>query len=332
MSITKKTSSSSAEVDSSNSAANATSAAAAAAPPTANSSDHSDIAIYGQQPPKEETPEFLSSSFAELDRELDNLPEEKKAGWLKAKEKCPELVGEGHRLMFLRCEVFRADDAAIRITKYWNKRIELFGENLAFKPLTMEANGALPKNYANDSSLSNEDKTIIETTFNGMSHAFIRPTNTFDSAGRALIFVDPSRLSKYKHVEEERRGVIRSTWYFFHSMLENNESAQKLGIVVIGYPHHVKLSYVDRKLLKMNLESMTGCIPVRLGALHICHPPWFFSKIVFPIMKIVMNERMRKRVRLHNGSKEDVLGELEGFGLSKRVLPVDIGGEVVVES
>mmetsp|Transcript_10935 Transcript_10935/g.22871 ORF Transcript_10935/g.22871 Transcript_10935/m.22871 type:complete len:119 (-) Transcript_10935:578-934(-) len=109
MSITKKTSSSSAEVDSSNSAANATSAAAAAAPPTANSSDHSDIAIYGQQPPKEETPEFLSSSFAELDRELDNLPEEKKAGWLKAKEKCPELVGEGHRLMFLRCEVFRAD-------------------------------------------------------------------------------------------------------------------------------------------------------------------------------------------------------------------------------
>ncbi len=223
-------------------------------------------------------------------------------------------------------------DAAIRIAKYWNKRVELFGENLAFKPLTTDSNGALAKNYADDESLSKDDKTIIKTTFNGMSHAFVRPTNTFDSAGRGVIFVDPSRLSKYKHVEDERLGVIRSIWYFYHSMLENNESAQKLGIVVVGYPHHVKLSHVDRKLLKMNMESMTGCIPIRLGALHICHPPWFFSKIVFPIIKIVVSERIRKRVRIHSGSKEDVLKELEGFGLSKKDLPVDIGGEVVLPS
>ncbi|KAL7467082.1 hypothetical protein ACHAXS_007351 [Conticribra weissflogii] len=221
MSITKK-SSSSAEAESSNTAANANSATTAAATAetdssSANSSDHSDITIYGQQPPKEETPEFLSSSFAELDRELDSLPDEKKSGWLKAKEKCPELVGDDHRLMFL-------------------------------------------------------------------------------------------------------------------SMLENNESAQRLGIVVVGYPHHVKLSHVDRKLLKMNMESMTGCIPIRLGALHICHPPWFFSKIVFPIIKIVVSERIRKRVRIHSGSKEDVLKELEGFGLSKKDLPVDIGGDVVLPS
>jgi hypothetical protein len=80
-------------------------------------------------------------------------------------------------------------------------------------------------------------------------------------------------------------------------MLEGNETAQKVGIVV-GYPHHAKMSYLDRKLMKMNVESLSGCIPVRLGGFHICHLPWFFGKVAFPLMKLVMPERMRKRVRV----------------------------------
>ena len=115
-------------------------------------------------------------------------------------------------------------------------------------------------------------------------------------------------------------------------MLEGNETAQKVGIVVVGYPHHAKLSYLDRKLMKMNVESLSGCIPVRLGGFHICHPPWFFGKVAFPLMKLVMPERMRKRVRVHVGSEEKVLKELEEVGMGREVLPSEIGGDVVLDN
>ena len=99
-----------------------------------------------------------------------------------------------------------------------------------------------------------------------------------------------------------------------------------------AYPHHAKMSVIDRKLMKMNMESISGCLPVGMGAFHIVHPPWFFGKIVFPIMKIVMPERMRKRVRVHVGSEEKVLNNLKKFGLEREVLPSDIGGDVLLDT
>jgi hypothetical protein len=71
--------------------------------------------LYGQRSQPEETPEFLSKSQESLLEEIDKLPDEKKAGWLMARERCPPtLVGEEHRLMFLRCELF---DTKVRAVK-----------------------------------------------------------------------------------------------------------------------------------------------------------------------------------------------------------------------
>ena len=226
--------------------------------------------------------------------------------------------------------------AAIRIANYWNRRIELFGDNLAFKEIKLGDSGIYSKNTEtnsdNESEHNEKDATIIKSTILGLSHGILRPTTTHDTGGRAIVFIDPSRLKNYnKHNEMERMGVARTFWCVLHSILENNDTAQKVGIVVLAYPHHLKLSYVDRKLMRMNMESLSGCIPVRLGALHVCHPPWFFAKIVFPIMKLVAGDRIRKRVRLHSGTEEKVLQDLEGFGLGKEVLPSELGGEVVLE-
>eukprot|EP01082_Thalassiosira_pseudonana_P009424 g8394.t1 g8394 contig29:416916-417580(-) len=172
---------------------------------------------------------------------------------------CPELVTEDHLTMFLRCELFNVELAALRLANYWNRRIELFGDNLSFRPL---------HNNDDDDTNNTIDKadiTKIETTLKGLSYGLLRPTTTHDSTGRALLFIDPSRLANYN---------------------KHNE----------------------------------------------CHPPWFFGKVAFPLMKLDMPERMRKRVRVHVGSEEKVLKELEEVGIGREVLPSEIGGNVVLDN
>jgi hypothetical protein len=45
-----------------------------------------------------------------------------------------------------------------------------------------------------------------------------------------------------------------------------------------------------------------------------------------------MGDRLRKRVRVHSGSEQKVLKALEKqFGLTKDVLPSDIGGNIVLD-
>jgi len=298
------------------------------------------LGIYGQTPQPEETPEFLSKSHAALLTELDKLPSEKKAGWTKAVEKCPNLVGEDHRLMFLRCEVFNEELAALRICKYWNRRIELFGENRAYKPIHLGGDGALSSNSDSTSSehddttkkQNDEDEAMVKYTMKGIKLGFFRPTLTHDTGGRAIVFVDPSRLAGYnKNSVDERMGVARALWYIMHNAIEGNDVVQKLGMVAIAHPQHAKISVVDRKLMKLNIESISGCIPIRIGGFHIVQPPWFFTKIVFPFMKVIMPDRMRKRVRVYSGGEAKILKELKEVGLGREVLPSEIGGDVILD-
>ena len=74
---------------------------------------------------------------------------------------------------------------------------------------------------------------------------------------------------------------------------------QRKGVVIIGHPEHAALSQMDRKLMKMNIICIRGCLPVRIAAFHVCNPPFFFE-VVFSIAKVLMEERLRKRIRIHS--------------------------------
>ena len=260
---------------------------------------------YGQKHPVE-TEESVSDALKRLKEEIDGISDNVKACWLKAKERCPpKLVDDRHLLLFLRCEVFNVDLAAGRLIKYWDKRVEVFGEDRAFLPLTLD--GALKG-----------DEISLEM-------AFVQSTEHADAEGRRIILGDPSKLDKSKYTRE---SMVRAFWYTMHAALED-EVTQKRGIILLLFPHHAQFSQFDRKLVASNAESMKGCLPVRVGAFHICHPPTFFT-IVFPIIKLLLGKRLRERIKVHTGSEEHVLERLARFGIPAESVPSDLGGAVVL--
>jgi hypothetical protein len=267
----------------------------------------SDEDMYGQRHPVE-NPDLIAAKLGELEEELSQLSDEDSQGWTQAKAKCsPDLINDDFKLMFLRCEVFNADLAAKRIGKYWNKRISVFGQDKAFLPMTLD--GALK-----------DDHISLGVGFARL----VVPAK--DPAGRSIIFADPSKLDSTKY---DRESMVRATWYVMHAALESVD-AQKMGVVMVAYPKHVHITQVDRKLMKLNMESIKGCIPVRLAAFQICHPPEIFS-IIFPLIKLFLGERLRKRIKVHSGSDEHVLEQLSKYGLTKDCLPTELGGAIVLD-
>ena len=318
--------------------------------------------IYGQIHPTE-TPQGIETALKEFKDSVAELPVKQTTALRQAEERCPQLLTDDFLLLFLRCEVYNVqvcvcgDEynevmkgqregnvarqpslvydlldstrtgqqanclqqcfanqslpsffpqlAATRYAFYWEKRVDIFGPSKAFEPLTLS--GAL-----------RDDMDAIQL-------GFIRLTGTKDPMGRFIVFGDPSRLDATKC---SRESIIRATWYTFHCALQD-ESTQKHGVVMMVYPHHVQLHQFDRKLMKRNTECLKGAIPVRLAAFHVCHPPTFFA-IVWQLLKVFLG-KLRKRVKIHSGERDHVLAALSAFGLTKDVVPTDIGGDVVLD-
>ena len=196
--------------------------------------------------------------------------------------------------------------AAKRYAHYWDKRVDIFGPEKAFEPITLKAACV-------------DDTAALEC-------GFINLTGTKDPKGRSIVYLDPSKQDKFKYTRE---SMCRALWYVLHTALATEIDTQKHGVVFVVFPHHAKMSQIDRGLMKLVTSSIKACLPIRLSAMHICHPPTFFA-MVFPLMKLFMGERLRKRIQVHTGNDEKVLNHIEKFGLTRDTLPTDLGGTVTL--
>jgi hypothetical protein len=143
--------------------------------------------LYGKDLPIEETEEQLVASTVQLRHAMQRLPVSHKQRYLVALERCPEYANDpDFLLMFLRCEEFDVQKAAERMGCYWDKKVELFGEDRAFRPLTL-------------ADFDDEDSEALR--LGGTRYLPIK-----DAAGRGLIFVDKSR---YDLRASHRKSMVR---------------------------------------------------------------------------------------------------------------------------
>lgn len=194
--------------------------------------------------------------------------------------------------------------AACRLSNYWKRKIELLGD-AAFVPMTLTS-----------------WREIDEENEFSIGFLYLLPHQ--DDTGRAVIYMDPSVVEGQEYNDE---SMVKAAWYTLHAALEN-ETTQQKGIVFLVNLETTFPRHFDRKLVQSLASSIRGVLPVRVSAIHIFNAPYLFE-VLFDVVSVLLGERITKRIKMYSG--DDLVEQIEKFGVHSDVLPVDLGGEVVVD-
>jgi CRAL/TRIO domain len=271
--------------------------------------------VYGQVHPIE-TEELLNKSLEEFEKQLRLIPSDISGAALMAEEMCPEIVSRDFKICFLRAEVFRVSDAIRRYTKYWSKRIQLLGPTRAFKPITL-------------SSLTESERRVVSSQF-----ATILPsinTTCVDEDGnetsdpRCVLFIQFAYFEKATMCNED---IVRVMWYMIHSLMED-VNCQKRGFLYLqnAAKFHAIKNCPSIDFLRMCLSYVQECVPLRMSGCHVVNPN-YLVKMVFPLVNLMLSERLRKRVLVHTDRSvvQTAAKLLNQFKFDQSRLPVSVGG------
>ena len=249
------------------------------------------------------------SLLAALDQHMTTLPAQSTAAYFMATTKCPDEVSNERKLLFLECEENNVPQAAERLALYWQYRLDCFGEDMCFDPMTLA--GAMRGEVVNMAK----------------SGIFQLMPKT-DAAGRALIYVIIGRrdYSLYSVKQE----VMWLTYLL--EVVVQQKSLQSRGFVLLVDTSNGTGRHRTRQSQQYMQRAMNGAFPIRMCSLHIiCNVNSLFTRVIFPVMKRLASKRIRLRTRLHRDSGDDLLRSLATFHLPLDRLPSDVGGSVVLD-
>ena len=123
--------------------------------------------------------------IAQTNIELSRLPPSDTAAYSRAVERCPNEAGPDKTHMFLEAENHDPRAAAVKLAKYWESRVALFGEDRAYLPMTLA--GAMK-----DEAMNLATRRIWQ----------LLPAT--DTAGRAILLMTPARRNYAEYsIEQE---------------------------------------------------------------------------------------------------------------------------------
>lgn len=266
--------------------------------------------IHGVADPIQETQELVATSLENLDREIKLM--HNKPAYEIALSKCPEYVRAiDFRMKFLRAEQFDVTKAAARLISHFEKKLELFGEELVAREVRW-------------SDLSTEDIAVLQS-------GYIRLLPLRDRAGRLVLF---HARSLCPHMTISTR--LRVAWYFIQ-LASQDLSTQRKGLVAVYWllgSRHAASDLSSLHLGRNAAASMGPCFsayPVRMAAIHLCFQETSF-RYVFNFGMMVMERTTRVRCKAHIGTMQEVMYFLMSYGIPKAILPIDENtGKVEVE-
>ena len=248
----------------------------------------------------------VSTTIARLDGEISALPPSETAAYRRAQEQCPDQLGDKRKMAFVEYEDGNLADAARKLVQYWDERLYAFGPDRAFLPMTLA--GAM------------QDEVL-----GWVQHPIWQLLPRTDTAGRAVLYAQTSLRDFAKHTPEQE---LRSFFYLLETLLEDDDR-RRMGFVVLYDARNIQRQHFSRSLTSKLTSLAERVFPLSCCAVHNCHPSRIFNHVVLPVMKAVLTKDLRLRIKSHVGTTADLLRDLEGYCLTREVLPSSLGGEIV---
>ena len=177
-------------------------------------------------------PEYQNMAAAllrRLDDELAKLPAHQTVVYREARTHYPHLVTDEVKIQFLDCEEGDVALAAVRLARHWEARLDVFGSDRCFLPMTAE--GAMKGQI--EPMIRQGIDTVLPVT---------------DATGRAIILVDGSKrnFDVYSFAQE-----IQGMFYLVQCLAENDE-IRKRGLVFLLDGRNMQRSHYSRKIAIMS--------------------------------------------------------------------------------
>ena len=245
-----------------------------------------------------------------FDEVIKSMPEEKKSAYMEAVEKAPCLFeAECKPLHFIQATNYDLWEAGYRMTEYWSKRKELFGDR-AFRKMSQVGDG----------TLSSNDLVTLHAGF----PVFIPDTN----GGKGpIIFADRRRRLPLS----SRESLLRCFMYIL-TVASEYPSARLSSLHFLSVfltPGVADMADFDRELAQMAL-SMITIAPCRVSIHLLQHYPPPEKRSIFEgAFQLGMTMfRNFSRHTVHSGhTMSTILDSLASLGLHKSNLPSTIGGD-----
>jgi hypothetical protein len=124
------------------------------------------------------------------------------------------------------------------------------------------------------------------------------------------------------------RFQLRAYYYMFMSNVEDDDEAQKRGVVGCTYGVGGDLK-LDLQIVRETIK-LRNTLPVTLVSAHVCYNDLRMVPL-FSLAMFLMEGHTRTRFRVHYGSHEECQSQLSSFGIPISALPVNSRGEFNLE-
>ena len=262
-------------------------------------------ASRGSSPPRPLSTHLL---LAALDQHMMTLPAPSTAAYFRATVKCPDEVSDERKLLFLQCEENNVPLAAERLALYWQYRLNGFGEDRCFEPMTLA--GAMRDEITN-------------MTKSGVVQLM---PNT-DAAGRAIIY---SRMGRRDYALYSVKQEVMWLTYLLEIVVQH-QSLQSRGFVLLVDMSNATGRQRTRQSQQYMQRAINGAFPIRNRSIHGCNVSPLLMQFLVPVFRRFATKSIRLRTRVHRGSGEDLLRSLAEYSLPRDRVPSDLGGSVVLD-
>jgi len=256
-----------------------------------------------------ETPELLGLALQGLQRELDAIPYKPAYDRAQNYARLPQFAQTSYvntnefRLKFLRCELFDTRRAAVRLIKYLDLMVELYGMFAIQRKVTLK-------------DFSKQEMQILRA---GYKQLF--PFR--DRSGRRVMCIVGNM-----GIEFDPTLRLKTYFYFWMTASEDVESQQK-GVVFLVWPGpNESLGRIPNPTDRSLHQKCNDAAPIRIVAVHFCVPNKPFFHLLRSIMTFTLGLHYRLRLRFHVGEAVELQYLLKSYGIPVGLTPVTDSGNV----